>query len=147
MENAKDTMVLDYNTFTGLVKASKTTVLETLWFDFKFAVEWERESLLQSFDEQDSDRKAELREESKEQGEKASWLRQTITRVLAYDSKGDLDQDRLSDVIDIMTATEDKISVDAQVRYFERQEREKEEALKAEYMAGFEAWKATQAGA
>jgi hypothetical protein len=125
MENATDTMILDHATFTGLVKASKTTVLETLWFDFKFAVEWERESLMESFDEKDTDKAHDLRQQS----------------------KGDLDTDRMNDVIDIMTATEDKFAVDAQVAYWERKEREKEEALKAEYMAGFEAWKATQAGA
>jgi hypothetical protein len=147
MENATDTMILDHATFTGLVKASKTTVLETLWFDFKFAVEWERESLMESFDEKDTDKAHDLRQQSKSQGRKAETLRNTITRILSYDAKGDLDTDRMNDVIDIMTATEDKFAVDAQVAYWERKEREKEEALKAEYMAGFEAWKATQAGA
>lgn len=147
MENAKDTMILDHATFTGLVKASKTSVLETLWFDFKFAVEFERDCLMESFDEKDSDKKHDLREQSKAYGAQATTLRHIITRIMSYDSKGELDQARMHDAIDIMTATEDKISVDAQVAYWERQERKKEEALKAEYMAGFEAWKATQAGA
>lgn len=147
MENATDTMILDYTLFTGMVKASKTTVLETIWFDFKFAVELERNKLLESFDEKDTDKKYDLREQSREYGVEASRLRNTITRILSYDSKGEIDTDRMSDAIDIMTATEDKISTDAQVAYWERLEREKEEALKAEYMAGFDAWKATQVGA
>ena len=145
--NNTDTMTLDYNLFAGMVKATKTTVLETIWFDFKFAVELERTALLESFDEKDTDKKHDLREQSKEHGVEASKVRNMITRILSYDAKGDLDHDRMSDAIDIMTATEDKISVDAQVKYWERQEREKEEALKAEYMAGFDAWKATQVGA
>ena len=145
--NNTDTMTLDFNLFSGMIKASKATVLETIWFDFKFTVEEERISLLASFDEKDTDKKHDLREQSKQYGEQATKLRQMITRILSYDAKGDLDHDRMSDAIDIMTATEDKISVDAQVKYWERQEREKEEALKAEYMAGFEAWKATQASA
>ena len=147
MENATETMILDNATFTGLVKASKTSVLETIWFDFKFAVEAERECLMESFDEKDTDKKHDLREQSKSYGAKATTLRHVITRILSHDSKGELDKERMNDAIDIMTATEDKISVDAQVAYWERQERKKEEALKAEYMAGFEAWKATQVGA
>ena len=130
-----------------MVKASKATVLETIWFDFKFAVELERTTLLESFDEKDTDKKHDLREQSKQYGTEALKLRHIITRILAYDAKGDLDQARLDDAIDIMKATDDKIATDAQVAYWERQEREKEEALKAEYMAGFEAWKATKAGA
>lgn len=147
MENAKETMILDHATFTGLVKASKTTVLETLWYDFKWAVEWERHALLESFDERDTDKAEDLRTQSRTYGDDATKLRNLLTRIMSYDSKGDLDTARMSDMIDIMTATEDKISVDAQKAYFERKEREKEEALKAEYMAGFEAWKAEKAGA
>ncbi len=145
--NNTETMTLDFNLFSGMIKASKATVLETIWFDFKFTVEEERISLLESFDEKDTDKKYDLREQSKAFGEQATKLRQMITRILSYDAKGDLDHDRMSDAIDIMTATEDKISVDAQVKYWERQEAKKEEALKAEYMAGFDAWKATQVGA
>lgn len=147
MENAQDTMILDQATFSGLTACTKSKALEVIWFDWKFAVEDAHEARLQMFDEKNEDEKEELKQTARHHTVRAKALKMAIHRIMAYNAKGDIDPARSDSASDALRATESDFELKAQKAYWERQEAKKEEALKAEYMAGFDAWKATQASA
>lgn len=146
MENA--TMTMTREAFNGLVSCNKNKVLDTIYRDWKMAIEMAVEYRLDRFSEILEEGEHErLTECMRRHMRKADTLRTTMVSLLAYNKAGDLDDKRMDDAFQIMGATEDKIEKEATEAYWKRKEREKEEALKAEYMAGFDAWKATKVSA
>jgi len=149
MENATENngMILNIGTFAGLVKSSKDNILTSLYANWEMAIRSERRSYMQAMHETDTAKADEKARLSNKYRQEVRTLEDIMRSLLASNAKGEFVEGKWDDAYDSLQATRYKIEEDAQDVYARRLQAEKEEALKAEYMAGFEAWKATQAGA
>ena len=147
MENATDTMILDSDLFIGFVKESKQDILRTLFLEWKISTKLAHRTQCEFLDAQGDELREVLGERLSRRHTHSDTLFDLITGTLSRTAKGKFDSKRYEDARDIAQATANQWKVETQKEYWDAKEAEKEEALKAEYMAGFDAWKATQAGA
>ena len=144
MENA---MKLDMNTFSGLATCDRTTLLQQTFVAWRVQVEMGHEAMLKGLHTTDEGTRTVAREEQEYRETRAKSYRDTMMVALTFNKKGLYCKDRFEDASSSLELTADEIRTDCQQDFFRKMEAKKEEALKAEYMAGFDAWKATQAGA
>ena len=144
MENA---MKLDQGTFAGLATCDRNTLLQQLFLAWRVQVELGHEAMLKGLHTTDEGTRVVAREEQEYRETRARSYQDMMVIALTFNKKGLYCKERLEDASASIALTEEEIKVECQQTFFKKMEAKKEEALKAEYMAGFDAWKATQAGA
>jgi len=144
MENA---MKLDMNTFSGLATCDRTTLLNQLYTAWRVQVQIGHEEMLKGLHTIDEGTRNVARVEQEYRETRAKSYQDMMMIALTFNKKGLYCKDRFEDASSSLELTAEEIRTECQQEFFQKMEAKKEEALKAEYMAGFDAWKATQAGA
>ena len=144
MENAIN---LDMTTFAGLATCDRTTLLHQIFIAWKANVQIGHEEMLKGLHTTDEGTRTVARQEQEYRETRARSYQDMMLIALTFNKKGLYCKERLEDASTSLELTADELKTECQQEFFEKMEAKKEEALKAEYMAGFEAWKATQASA
>ena len=144
MENA---ITLDQSTFAGLATCDRTTLLHQLFIAWRVQIELGHEDMLKGLHTTDEGTRTVARIEQEYRETRAKSYQDLMMIALTFNKKGFYCKERLEDASASLAQTAEEIKTNCQQAFFEKMEAKKEEALKAEYMAGFDAWKATRVGA
>jgi hypothetical protein len=144
MENAIN---LDIDTFAGLATCDRKTLLQQLFTAWRVQVQIGHEEMLKGLHTTDEGTRNVAQIEQEYRETRAKSYQDMMMIALTFNNKGFYCKERMEDASASLALTADELKTECQQEFFRKMEEKKEEALKAEYMAGFEAWKATQAGA
>ena len=144
MENAIN---LDQSTFAGLADINRDALLRQIFVSWKVQTELEHEAMLKALHTTDEGERIVAQDDREYRGGKRQALEDIMITALTFNKKGEYKRERLDDACQSLALTRENLCIETQQAFFEKMEAEKEAKLKEEYMAGFDAWKATKVSA